>query len=419
MNEKTVEAVEQMLKSCLKPEVVMDVKCSSDSQCADVLSLNGAAKVVELPSKLRSAIPDLMFDMNSVVTEKWIGSGKVGHSTRVTFTGTQTYKFFPMFPVGERFSGEVHWEVLKRMDGAAIHYNWNFCASQAAVKLVKELPMLPLGSVTANVMSLSLQDIVTPDTTPRYEAAAEWAGDNVSEHSHDTTELNSPAFAVQPVLFGMASMFVPAPFPQSQPVTDNYAIELQQEAQRAELAAAAIRAQIKLEAAERQSQASHHDHGTGMTQQRQRKVKKQTSRPAQPTSVMLRNLPLDLDRDMFLEMLNREGFMGDYDIIYLPRDFRTGANLGYAFVNLLTHDAAVRMQRQFTGFHRWSCRSAKKCEAAWSSHQGLAEYIDRYRNNPVMHESVPDDFKPAFFRKGIRVEFPPPTRTLRSPQDCL
>jgi hypothetical protein len=407
MNEKTVEALEQMMKSYLKPEVVMDVECSDDTHCTDILSLHGAARVAELPSRLRNAIPDLMFDLNSGVTEKWLGNGHRGHSTRFTFMGTQTYPFFPMFPVGERFSGEVHWEVLERMNGAAMHYNWNFCARQALVKVVKELPMLALGGISANVMSLSLEDIVTPESTPRYAAAAENPEDLISDQT------------LQPVFYGMAQMFVPMAVPRSQSVIDTTAMDLQQQAQRAELAAAAIRAQIQLEAAESQTQSWHHEHGANRSRQTQRKAKKQSSRPAQPTSVMLRNLPLDLTRDMFLEMLNREGFMGDYDIIYLPRDFKTEANLGYAFVNLLDHDSAVRMQEHFSGFRRWSLRSAKKCETAWSSHQGLAEYVDRYRNNPVMHESVPDDFKPAFFRKGVHVDFPAPTRKLKSPQECL
>merc|ERR1712205_232302 len=101
-------------------------------------------------------------------------------------------------------------------------------------------------------------------------------------------------------------------------------------------------------------------------------------------------------------MLDTEGFEGQYDLIYLPRDFSTGANLGYAFVNLLKHGEAVRMQQHFAGFCRWSTRSAKKCEVVWSSTQGLAAYLERYRNNPVMHESVPEECKPAVFQNGVK-----------------
>lgn len=53
------------------------------------------------------------------------------------------------------------------------------------------------------------------------------------------------------------------------------------------------------------------------------------------TTVMLRNLPNNYTREMFLEMLDSEGFRGSYDFVYLPCDFHRKANLGYAFVNMV------------------------------------------------------------------------------------
>jgi len=51
-------------------------------------------------------------------------------------------------------------------------------------------------------------------------------------------------------------------------------------------------------------------------------------------------------------------------------------------------------------------------------HQGLPAHIDRYRNSPVMHESVEDEYKPAVFSPGTgdRAVFPPPTKKLRVPR---
>merc|ERR1712139_725567 len=41
-----------------------------------------------------------------------------------------------------------------------------------------------------------------------------------------------------------------------------------------------------------------------------------------PTTLMLRNLPIEYDRTMLLELLDAEGFTGPYDFLYLPADFR-------------------------------------------------------------------------------------------------
>merc|ERR1711924_370716 len=69
------------------------------------------------------------------------------------------------------------------------------------------------------------------------------------------------------------------------------------------------------------------------------------------------------------------------------------------------------------GYCSWEIPSQKVCEVGWSNkHQGLAEQIRRYRNSPVMHDSVPDEYKPMLFRKGIRQDFPAPTQMLKRPK---
>mmetsp|Transcript_38592 Transcript_38592/g.70177 ORF Transcript_38592/g.70177 Transcript_38592/m.70177 type:complete len:508 (+) Transcript_38592:91-1614(+) len=136
-----------------------------------------------------------------------------------------------------------------------------------------------------------------------------------------------------------------------------------------------------------------------------------------PTTVMLRNLPNRYTRKMFLRLLDHHGFRGHYNFVYLPIDFRHKVNLGYAFVNTVTHEAAVRLKDSLDGFSSWTFDSLKVCEAVWASpHQGLADNVERYRNSPVMHESVSDEFKPLLFEEGVRITFPPPTRAIRSPK---
>jgi len=138
---------------------------------------------------------------------------------------------------------------------------------------------------------------------------------------------------------------------------------------------------------------------------------------SKPTTVMLRNLPNRYTRKMFLRLLDTHGFSRDYDFVYLPIDFRHRVNLGYAFVNMASHESAVRMKDTLDRFSAWTFDSQKVCEVVWAApHQGLAPNIERYRNSPVMHESVSDEFKPILFKDGMRVAFPPPTKTIRAPK---
>mmetsp|Transcript_42077 Transcript_42077/g.105863 ORF Transcript_42077/g.105863 Transcript_42077/m.105863 type:complete len:303 (+) Transcript_42077:3-911(+) len=139
--------------------------------------------------------------------------------------------------------------------------------------------------------------------------------------------------------------------------------------------------------------------------------------PENGTTVMLRNIPNRYTQSMLVSLLDEHGFTAGYDFVYLPMDFRNGVNLGYAFVNLLKHEDALRLMTTFQGFSKWFFDSAKVCEVSWAHpHQGLEEHVERYRNSPVMHPSMPQEYKPMMFQNGVRVAFPPPTKAIRAPK---
>jgi hypothetical protein len=135
------------------------------------------------------------------------------------------------------------------------------------------------------------------------------------------------------------------------------------------------------------------------------------------TTVMLRNMPNNYTRDMLLELADEMGFEGSYDFAYLPIDFSSQAGLGYAFINFASPEKAELCFEIFEGFSAWKVPSEKVCTVTWSSpYQGLESHIDRYRNSPVMHQSIIDEWKPVLFRNGARVPFPPPTKAIKTPK---
>lgn len=135
------------------------------------------------------------------------------------------------------------------------------------------------------------------------------------------------------------------------------------------------------------------------------------------TTVMLRNLPRDFSRDMLCELLDSQGFTAKYDFVYMPIDFVRKASLGYAFVNLVSVDVVSEFWNAFDGFKAWSITSPKVCRVSWSNpHQGLEDHVNRYKNSPLMHRNVPDECRPILLQSGVRVDFPPATKSLRAPR---
>jgi len=135
------------------------------------------------------------------------------------------------------------------------------------------------------------------------------------------------------------------------------------------------------------------------------------------TTVMMRNLPNKYSRETILALLAEHSFVEAFDFFYLPIDFRSKSNMGYAFINFEHPEDAHAFKDHFDGFGNWVFNSFKQCEVSWSRpFQGLAAHIDRYRNSPMMHHSVPVEYKPCLFSRGVLISFPPPTKPLDAPK---
>jgi hypothetical protein len=133
--------------------------------------------------------------------------------------------------------------------------------------------------------------------------------------------------------------------------------------------------------------------------------------PTNPSSgddrvtVMLRNIPNKYSQRMLLNEINSCGFEGQYDLLYLPLDFKNRCNVGYAFINFTSNRVAVRFIDRFTGYKLPGFNSQKICEVSWARVQGLKANIQHFKNSPINNVNIPDS-RPLLFAHGQEIEFP-------------
>ncbi|KAM3240198.1 hypothetical protein ACQJBY_053719 [Aegilops geniculata] len=126
----------------------------------------------------------------------------------------------------------------------------------------------------------------------------------------------------------------------------------------------------------------------------------------QVTTVMIRNIPNRLKPAEMMQLLddhcaraNREEKRGDvpaaYDFLYLPMDFSLCCNLGYAFVNLTSAQAARGLHAALHGA-RWTVFGTNKViDICAARIQGKRALVKHFSNSTFPCAS--DDFLPAVF----------------------
>jgi len=139
------------------------------------------------------------------------------------------------------------------------------------------------------------------------------------------------------------------------------------------------------------------------------------------TSVILKNIPEGCDRDILLKTLKAENFLNSVNFLYLPMAFdrKESASFRYAFISFAASDRAQQFLKHFAGFTKWDQtlpNVGSGCTVEWCVLQGCAAHIARYRNSPMMHPSVEDQFKPILLHQGQRLPFAPPTMEIKPPR---
>lgn len=129
---------------------------------------------------------------------------------------------------------------------------------------------------------------------------------------------------------------------------------------------------------------------------------------AKPTTLLLDNLPVEVTQEGFLEVLDKEGFSGFYDFVFLETDPYTGKGNRAAVVNLIRHEYGLTLAARLHGRTCWGEGIITDgCEVQWASaQQGLEANVEQYRHHPANDLSMPEQFRPSVFSKGWPVPFP-------------
>jgi hypothetical protein len=81
------------------------------------------------------------------------------------------------------------------------------------------------------------------------------------------------------------------------------------------------------------------------------------------TTMMLRNIPSKYTQIAIMEEIDALGFKGTYDFFYLPMDLHNRGNVGYAFINFVSPQAAERFRMSFTDYQFSSRKVCSVCVA--------------------------------------------------------
>jgi len=107
------------------------------------------------------------------------------------------------------------------------------------------------------------------------------------------------------------------------------------------------------------------------------------------TTVMLRNIPNRYTRDMLIECLDTE-YKGQYDFVYLPIDFNSKCNVGYAFINFRIPAMAQKFMQEFHGVRAKQClpgfSSKKVCEVSYATVQGREANMENFRDEKFIEK---------------------------------
>jgi len=115
-------------------------------------------------------------------------------------------------------------------------------------------------------------------------------------------------------------------------------------------------------------------------------------------TVMMRNLPNKYTQHMLLEELNKSGFLGTFDFLYLPIDPDTNANRGYAFINFISPGSAWMLRMTYEGRKMSRFNSDKVVSVSPAALQGFEANYAHYSTARVSRGDPA--LRPLFLRES-------------------
>ena len=112
------------------------------------------------------------------------------------------------------------------------------------------------------------------------------------------------------------------------------------------------------------------------------------------TTYMIRNIPTRFTSVTFVRLLEDYGFGDTFNFFYLPMDFRSGKNMGYAFINFVDAEVGVRFESKFHSRRLPVSTSKKVIEISPSRRQGLMDNIALFRTSDLLNSVSLPHYKP-------------------------
>mmetsp|Transcript_66858 Transcript_66858/g.145815 ORF Transcript_66858/g.145815 Transcript_66858/m.145815 type:complete len:352 (-) Transcript_66858:241-1296(-) len=115
-------------------------------------------------------------------------------------------------------------------------------------------------------------------------------------------------------------------------------------------------------------------------------------------AVMVRQIPRHYTQSMFLKLVNRKGFKGLFNFLYLLFDYKKGINVGYGFVNFVKPEYARAFHSAFNGVYvekHYKMRS-KPLYVHPALVQGYEANVKHFKQTK-MGQTLDPVFSPLFF----------------------